>query len=112
MTGANEGCVHVCVCMCMEGRGIGRGNMCVHVYGGEGHREGQYVSIYGWEGQYVCEYVSLCSNCYSIRITNSPIADVFIVWAKCDDSKLRGFILEKVLRVLFVMCMCVRCACV
>eukprot|EP00731_Ephydatia_muelleri_P018104 Em0011g144a len=28
-------------------------------------------------------------------ITNSPIADVFIVWAKCDDSKLRGFILEK-----------------
>ena len=80
--------------------------MCVHVYGGEGHREGHR------EGQYVCEYVSLCSNCYSIRITNSPIADVFIVWAKCDDSKLRGFILEKVLRVLFVMCMCVRYACV
>lgn len=28
-------------------------------------------------------------------ITNSPIADVFIIWAKCDDSKIRGFILEK-----------------
>jgi glutaryl-CoA dehydrogenase len=29
-------------------------------------------------------------------ITNSPIADVFIVWARCaDDSKIRGFILEK-----------------
>lgn len=28
-------------------------------------------------------------------ITNSPIADVFIVWAKCDDEKIRGFILEK-----------------
>ncbi len=29
-------------------------------------------------------------------ITNSPIADVFVVWAKCDDGKIRGFILEKV----------------
>ncbi len=28
-------------------------------------------------------------------ITNSPIADVFVVWAKCDDDKVRGFILEK-----------------
>lgn len=30
-------------------------------------------------------------------ITNSPIADVFVVWAKCaHDGKIRGFILEKV----------------
>jgi len=30
-------------------------------------------------------------------ITNAPIADVFIVWAKCDadDGRVRGFILEK-----------------
>jgi glutaryl-CoA dehydrogenase len=28
-------------------------------------------------------------------ITNSPIADVFIVWAKNDDGKIAGFILEK-----------------
>lgn len=30
-------------------------------------------------------------------ITNSPIADVFIVWGKCDkdNDKIRGFILEK-----------------
>jgi glutaryl-CoA dehydrogenase len=28
-------------------------------------------------------------------ITNSPIADVFVVWAKDDDDKIRGFILEK-----------------
>jgi len=28
-------------------------------------------------------------------ITNSPIADIFIVWAKTDDQKIRGFILEK-----------------
>jgi glutaryl-CoA dehydrogenase len=28
-------------------------------------------------------------------ITNSPIADVFVVWAKTDDDLIRGFILEK-----------------
>ena len=28
-------------------------------------------------------------------ITNSPIADVFVVWAKTDDEIIRGFILEK-----------------
>jgi glutaryl-CoA dehydrogenase len=28
-------------------------------------------------------------------ITNSPIADVFVVWAKTDDEDIRGFILEK-----------------
>lgn len=28
-------------------------------------------------------------------ITNSPIADVFVVWAKTDDGEIRGFILEK-----------------
>ena len=28
-------------------------------------------------------------------ITNSPIADVFIVWAKDDEGLLRGFILDK-----------------
>ncbi len=28
-------------------------------------------------------------------ITNSPIADVFVVWAKTDDDNIRGFILER-----------------
>jgi glutaryl-CoA dehydrogenase len=28
-------------------------------------------------------------------ITNSPIADVFVVWAKDDSDRIRGFILEK-----------------
>lgn len=28
-------------------------------------------------------------------ITNSPIADVFVVWAKTDDGIIRGFVLEK-----------------
>ncbi len=39
-------------------------------------------------------------NGYSISgskqwITNSPIADVFIVWAKDDNDKIAGFILDK-----------------
>ena len=28
-------------------------------------------------------------------ISNSPIADVFVVWAKNDEGKVRGFVLEK-----------------
>ncbi|MDI6750617.1 MAG: acyl-CoA dehydrogenase [Rhodocyclaceae bacterium] len=28
-------------------------------------------------------------------ITNSPIADVFVVWAKDDEGQIRGFVLEK-----------------
>ena len=28
-------------------------------------------------------------------ISNSPIADVFIIWAKNDEGKIKGFILEK-----------------
>ncbi|TCO81032.1 glutaryl-CoA dehydrogenase [Plasticicumulans lactativorans] len=33
-------------------------------------------------------------------ITNSPIADIFVVWAKTDDGVIRGFILEKGMRGL------------
>ena len=33
-------------------------------------------------------------------ITNAPIADVFIVWAKDDTDEIRGFILEKGMRGL------------
>ena len=28
-------------------------------------------------------------------ITNSPIADIFVVWAKDDEGSIRGFVLEK-----------------
>jgi len=34
-------------------------------------------------------------NGSKIWITNAPIADVFVIWAKDDNSKIRGFILEK-----------------
>lgn len=40
------------------------------------------------------------SRCYRLSgsktwITNSPIADVFVVWAKCDDKIIRGFIVDR-----------------
>ncbi|KAF7991760.1 hypothetical protein HCN44_010561 [Aphidius gifuensis] len=28
-------------------------------------------------------------------ITNSPVADVLVIWAKCEDEKIRGFIVER-----------------
>jgi len=28
-------------------------------------------------------------------ITNSPLADVAVIWAKCDDDKIRGFVVER-----------------
>jgi glutaryl-CoA dehydrogenase len=28
-------------------------------------------------------------------ITNAPIADVFLIWAKDDEGDIRGFLLEK-----------------
>lgn len=36
-----------------------------------------------------------CLKGTKMWITNSPIADVFIVWAKNDNKRIRGFILEK-----------------
>ena len=33
-------------------------------------------------------------------ISNSPIADVFVVWAKDDEGAIRGFVLEKGFRGL------------
>ena len=44
-----------------------------------------------------------CENGYILNgsknwITNSPIADIFIIWAKDDDNDVRGFILERNMR--------------
>jgi len=36
-----------------------------------------------------------CLSGNKMWISNSPIADVFVVWAKTDDGEIRGFILEK-----------------
>lgn len=39
-------------------------------------------------------------NSLAPRITNSPVADLFIVWARCEDNCIRGFLLEKGMRGL------------
>ena len=46
-------------------------------------------------------------KCYKLTgtkswITNSPVADLFIVWARCDhfNNRIKGFILEKGMRGL------------
>jgi len=36
-----------------------------------------------------------CLNGAKMWITNSPIADIFVVWGKKDDGRIHGFILEK-----------------
>ncbi|WP_439101420.1 acyl-CoA dehydrogenase [Congregibacter sp.] len=36
-----------------------------------------------------------CISGAKMWISNSPVADVFVVWAKTDDGLIRGFILEK-----------------
>jgi glutaryl-CoA dehydrogenase len=28
-------------------------------------------------------------------ITNSPLADILVIWAKCDDNKIRGFLINR-----------------
>ena len=37
-------------------------------------------------------------------ITNAPIADVFVIWAKDDEGDIRGFILDKVPPHSFCSC--------
>ncbi|XP_067170669.1 glutaryl-CoA dehydrogenase, mitochondrial [Apteryx mantelli] len=33
-------------------------------------------------------------------ITNAPVADLFVVWAACEDGRVRGFVLERGMRGL------------
>ena len=49
---------------------------------------GMITRARGVDGGYVL-------NGAKMWISNSPLADVFVVWAKCDDGKIRGFVLEK-----------------
>jgi glutaryl-CoA dehydrogenase len=44
-------------------------------------------------------------------ITNSPIADVFVVWAKDDGGQIRGFVLEKGWKGLSAPAITARWAC-
>ncbi|GIT07236.1 MAG: hypothetical protein CM1200mP30_08660 [Pseudomonadota bacterium] len=46
-------------------------------------------------------------------ISNSPVADIFVVWAKNDDGVIRGYILwEKKMEGLSTPKIGVKCLCV
>jgi len=87
----------------------------IHAYGSEAQRErylpklasGEWIGCFGLtEPNHGSDPGSMQTRAhgvdggYKLRgsktwITNSPIADVFVVWAKDDEDVIRGFILEK-----------------
>ncbi|MBK6630046.1 MAG: acyl-CoA dehydrogenase [Betaproteobacteria bacterium] len=87
----------------------------IHAYGTDAQREkylpklatGEWIGCFGLtEPNHGSDPGSMITRAkkvpggYSISgakmwITNSPFADVFIVWAKTEDNVIRGFILEK-----------------
>ncbi len=87
----------------------------IHTYGSEEQKQkylpklatGEYIGCFGLtEPDHGSDPGSMLTRARSVDggykltgskmwISNSPIADVFIVWAKTDDDVIRGFILEK-----------------
>ncbi len=87
----------------------------IYAYGSEAQREkylpklatGEWIGCFGLtEPDHGSDPGSMVTRARSVDggyrlsgakmwITNSPVADVFVVWAKTDDGKIRGFILEK-----------------
>ncbi len=87
----------------------------IHTYGTEAQREkylprlasGEWVGCFGLtEPDHGSDPGGMKTRARSVDggyrlsgskmwITNSPIADVFVVWAKTDDGIIRGFILER-----------------
>ncbi len=87
----------------------------IHAYGSEAQREkylpqlatGELIGCFGLtEPDYGSDPGGMKSRARKVDggfeltgtkmwISNSPIADVFIVWAKNDEGRVRGFILDK-----------------
>lgn len=87
----------------------------IYAYGSEAQREkylpklatGEWIGCFGLtEPDHGSDPGSMVTRAKSVDggyrisgakmwITSSPIADVFVVWAKTDDGKIRGFILEE-----------------
>ena len=92
----------------------------IHAYGSSGQHQkylpklasGEWVGCFGLtEPDHGSDPGSMITRARSVAggyelsgakmwISNSPIADVFIVWAKTDDGVIRGFILERGMRGL------------
>ena len=87
----------------------------IHAYGSEAQRQkflpklatGEWIGCFGLtEPNHGSDPGSMITRARKVEggyalsgakmwITNSPIADVFVVWAKDDTGEIRGFILEK-----------------
>ena len=87
----------------------------IHAYGTEAQRErylpglaaGELIGCFGLtEPDHGSDPGGMRTRAHSVEggyrlsgtklwISNSPIADVFVVWGKTDDGVIRGFILEK-----------------
>jgi len=87
----------------------------IHVYGSEAQRKkylprlatGEWIGCFGLtEPDHGSDPGSMVTRAHAadggyrltgakMWISNSPIADVFVVWAKTDDDIIRGFVLEK-----------------
>jgi glutaryl-CoA dehydrogenase len=92
----------------------------IHAYGSEAQRtkylprlvSGESIGCFGLtEPDHGSDPGSMATRARSVAggysvsgnkmwISNSPIADVFVVWAKTDDGIIRGFILDKGMRGL------------
>ena len=87
----------------------------IYTYGTDSQREkylprlatGEWIGCFGLtEPDHGSDPGSMVTRAHSVDggyrisgakmwITNSPIADVFVIWAKTDDGEIRGFILNK-----------------
>ncbi len=87
----------------------------IHAYGSDEQREkylaklarGELIGCFGLtEPDHGSDPASMTSRARKAKggyllsgtkswITNAPVADLFIVWAKNDENEIRGFILEK-----------------
>jgi len=87
----------------------------IHAYGSEAQREkylpklarGELIGCFGLtEPNHGSDPGSMATRAKTVPggyrlsgskmwISNSPIADVFVVWAKTDDGRINGFVLEK-----------------
>jgi glutaryl-CoA dehydrogenase len=92
----------------------------IHAYGSEAQRErylprlatGEWVGCFGLtEPDHGSDPGSMKSRAVKVPggfkltgtktwITNAPIADVFVVWAKTEDGVIRGFVLERSMKGL------------
>jgi glutaryl-CoA dehydrogenase len=87
----------------------------IHAYGSEAQREkylpklarGELIGCFGLtEPNHGSDPGSMATRAKTVPggyrlsgskmwISNSPIADVFVVWAKTDDGRINGFVLER-----------------